>query len=163
MKHLQQMGHIQLLALVVQVMRMWNSREDDMTHAEIRAVVAANGWQGKTAGDVATLLNAPSTRIVTFQAGIGTILSRLGPEDGTTVLNTIESLKTVDPAIKWGWYLIERGDLDFGDPVTRLMIDKLVSESIITPEIGAKLKGLAEQTVTANVTVQAVIDAMEGM
>lgn len=134
-----------------------------MTHEEIRTAVAANGWQGKAAGEIAALLNAPSTRIVTFQAGIGTILSSLGPVDGPAVLNTIESLKAVDPAIKWGWYLIERGDLDFGDPVTRLMIDKLVAESIITPEIGVKLKGLAEQTVTANVTVQAVIDAMEGM
>lgn len=134
-----------------------------MTHAEIRTIVAANGWQGKTAGDIAALLNAPSTQVVTFQAGIGTILSSLGPTDGPIVLNTIESLKAVDPAIKWGWYLIERGDLDFGDPVTRLMIDKLVAEAVITSEVGAKLKGLAEQTVSANVTVQQVIDAMEGI
>jgi hypothetical protein len=134
-----------------------------MTHAEIREAVAANGWQGKSPGEIAELLNAPQTRIVTFQAGIGTMLSSLGPVDGPAVLNTIESLKAADPAIKWGWYLIERGDLNFGDPVTRMMIDKLVAETVITPEIGVKLKGLAEQTVTAGVTVQQVIDAMEGM
>jgi hypothetical protein len=134
-----------------------------MTHAHIREAILANGWQSKSPGEIAVLINAPQTRVVAFHAGIGTILSSLGPVDGPAVLNTIESLKAADPAIKWGWYLIERGDLNFGDPVTRAMIDKLVAEAVIIPEIGAKLKGLAEQTVSANVTAQQVIDAMEGM
>ena len=135
-----------------------------MTHKEIREAIASHpDWEGKTHGEIAVLLNQPMVQVVQFNAGIGTILSVLGPVDGPAVLNTIESLKAADPAIKWGWYLIERSDLNFGDHVTRMMIDKLVAEAVITPEIGAKLKGLAEQTVTAGVTVQQVIDAMEGM
>jgi hypothetical protein len=36
-------------------------------------------------------------------------------------------------------------------------------DALLPPEAAAVLKGLAEQAVSANVTAQAVIDAMEGM
>ena len=129
-----------------------------MTHAQIKAAIVANGWQGKTAGEIAGLLNAPQIVRGEFYASLGTPMKYLGAEAGATLLETMAALADSNPVVKWGFKLLERGELDLGLDSTRSMLDAL-----LPVEAATLLKGLAEQTVTAGVTVQAVIDAMEGM
>lgn len=129
-----------------------------MTHAQIREAVLTNGWQGKTPGEVAALLNDPKVVRVERMAELGTPMKYLGAEAGSQLLDQMEALAATNPTIKWGFKLLERGALDLSLDSTRAMLDAL-----LPPEAASVLKGLAEQTVTANVTVQAVIDAMEGM
>ena len=59
--------------------------------------------------------------------------------------------------VKWGFKLLERGELDLGLDSTRAMLDAL-----LPAEAASVLKGLAESTVTANVTWVDVRDAMWG-
>ena len=129
-----------------------------MTHAEIRAAIAANGWQGKSPGEIAALLNAPQTVLVERMIGIGTVMDALGPADGAALLASFEAQVVTDPVVKYGWFLLERERLDVGLVPTRAMLDAL-----LPVEAASVLKGLAEQTVTAGVTTQQVIDAMEGI
>ena len=129
-----------------------------MTHAEIREAILTNGWQGKSPGEIAALLNVPQTVLVERMIGIGTVMDALGPADGAALLASFEAQVTTDPVVKYGWFLLERERLDVGLASTRTMLDAL-----LLVEAATVLKGLAEQTVTAGVTVQQVIDAMEGM
>ncbi len=129
-----------------------------MTHAQIREAILANGWQGLPPGDIAALLNAPQTVLVERMIGIGTVMDALGPADGAALLASFEAQVTTDPVVKYGWFLLERERLDVGLASTRTMLDVL-----LPVEAATVLKGLAEQTVTANVTTQHVIDAMEGI
>ena len=129
-----------------------------MTHAQIREAILTNGWQGKSPGEIAALLNAPQTVLVERMIGIGTVMDALGPADGAALLASFEAQVTTDPVVKYGWFLFERERLDVGLASTRAMLDAL-----LPAEAATTLKGLAEQTVTAGVTVQQVIDAMEGM
>lgn len=129
-----------------------------MTHKEIRDAITENGWQEKTAGEIAELLNAPQIVRGTFMASLGTPMKYLGAEAGAQLLETMAALAESNPVVKWGFKLLERGELDLGLDSTRAMLDAL-----LPPEAAAVLEGLAEQTVTAGVTVQAVVDAMEGM
>lgn len=129
-----------------------------MTHAEIREAILTNGWQGLSPGDIAALLNEPKTVLVERMIGIGTVMDALGPADGAALLASFEAQVTTDPVVKYGWFLLERERLDVGLASTRVMLDAL-----LPVEAATTLKGLAEQTVTAGVTWQQVIDAMEGM
>ena len=129
-----------------------------MTHAQIREAILTNGWQGKSPGEIAALLNEPKTVLVERMIGIGTVMDALGPADGAALLASFESQVATDPVVKYGWFLLERERLDVGLASTRAMLDAL-----LPAEAATTLKGLAEQTVTAGVTVQQVIDAMEGM
>lgn len=129
-----------------------------MTHAEIREAILTNGWQGLSPGEIAALLNAPQTVLVERMIGIGTVMDALGPADGAALLASFESQVTTDPVVKYGWFLLERERLDVGLASTRTMLDAL-----LPVEAATVLKGLAEQTVTAGVTHQQVIDAMEGI
>jgi hypothetical protein len=129
-----------------------------MTHAQIKAAIVANGWQGKTAGEIAGLLNAPKVVLVERMAELGTPMKYLGAEAGAQLLDQMEALAATNPTVKWGLKLLERGALDLSLDSTRAMLDAL-----LPVEAATLLKGLAEQTVTAGVTVQAVVDAMEGI
>ena len=129
-----------------------------MTHAEIRAAIAANGWQGKSPGDIAALLNAPQTVLVERMIGVGTVLDALGPANGAALLDQVKAVAETDAVVRYGWMLLESASLDVGLDSTRTMLDVL-----LPVEAATVLKGLAEQTVTANVTVQQVIDATEGI
>ena len=129
-----------------------------MTHAEIRDAIISNGWQSKTPGEIAELLNAPQVVLVERMIGVGTVMDALGPADGAALLASFEAQVATDPVVKYGWFLLERERLDVGLASTRAMLDAL-----LPAEAAAVLKGLAEQTVSANVTVQQIIDAMEGM
>lgn len=129
-----------------------------MTHAEIREAILTNGWQGKSPGEIAALLNEPQVVRVERMAELGTAMKYLGAEAGAQLLDSMEALSATNPTVKWGFKLLERGALDLSLDSTRSMLDAL-----LPPEAATALKGLAEQTVSANVTQQAVIDAMEGM
>ena len=129
-----------------------------MTAHEIRAAIIANEWQALSAGEIAGLLNAPQVVRGEFYASLGTPMKYLGAEAGATLLETMESLAATNPVVRWGFKLLERGELDLGLDSTRAMLDAL-----LPVEAASVLKGLAEQTLSANVTAQQVIDAMEGM
>lgn len=129
-----------------------------MTHTEIRDAIFANGWQGKTPGEIAELLNAPQVVLIERLVGAGTVMDVLGTTAGAQLLDQMESLATTDSVVKWGMKLLENAQLDVGMASTRAMLDAL-----LPAEAASVLKGLAEQTVTAGVTVQQVVDAMEGM
>ena len=129
-----------------------------MTHAEIREAILTNGWQGKSPGETAALLNTPQVVLVERMIGIGTAMDAIGPADGAALLASFEAQVTTDPVVKYGWFLLERERLDVGLASTRTMLDAL-----LPVEAATVLKGLSEQNVTANVTTQQVIDAMEGV
>ena len=129
-----------------------------MTHAQIREAILTNGWQGKSPGEIAALLNEPKTVLVERMIGIGTVMDALGPADGAALLASFEAQVTTDPVVKYGWFLLERERLDVGLASTRAMLDAL-----LPVEAASVIKGLAEQTVTAGVTWQQVRDALEGI
>ena len=129
-----------------------------MTHAQIREAILTNGWQGKSPGEIAALLNVPQTVIVERMIGIGTVMDALGPADGAALLASFEAQVATDPVVKYGWFLLERERLDVGLASTRTMLDAL-----LPVEAATVLKGLAEQTVTAGATWQQVRDALEGI
>ena len=129
-----------------------------MTHAQIREAILTNGWQGKSPGEIAALLNAPQTVLVERMIGIGTVMDALGPADGAALLASFEAQVTTDPVVKYGWFLLERERLDVGLTSTRTMLDAL-----LPAEAATVLKGLAEQTVKAGVTWEQVRDALEGI
>ncbi len=129
-----------------------------MTHAEIRGAILTNGWQELPPGEIAAALNAPQTVLVERMIGIGTVMDALGPAEGAALLDQVKAVAETDAVVKYGWMLLESASLDVGLASTRTMLDAL-----LPAEAATTLKGLAEQTVTANVTTQQVIDAMEGM
>ena len=129
-----------------------------MTHTEIRDAVIANAWQSKTPGEIAELLNEPQVVLSERMIGVGTVLDALGPAAGAALLDQVKAVAESDAVVKYGWMLLESASLDVGLDSTRVMLDAL-----LPAEAAAVLKGLAESTVTAGVTVQQVIDAMEGM
>ncbi len=129
-----------------------------MTHAEIRAAIIENGWQGLPPGEIAAALNAPQTVLVERMIGVGTVLDALGPANGAALLDQVKAVAETDAVVRYGWMLLESASLDVGLDSTRTMLDALLPVEATTV-----LKGLAERTVTANVTHQQVIDATEGM
>lgn len=129
-----------------------------MTHAEIRAAIAANGWNGMSAGEIAELLNAPKTVLSACCIGEGTLMDVLGAQEGANLLDAMDELAKTNNIVKRGMKLLYEAKLDLSLTSTRHMLDAL-----LPAEAASALKGLAEQTVTAGVTVQAVIDSMEGI
>ena len=129
-----------------------------MTHTEIRDAVIANAWQSKTPGEIAELLNEPQVVLSERMIGVGTVLDALGPANGAALLDQVKAVAESDAVVKYGWMLLESASLDVGLDSTRVMLDAL-----LPAEAASVLKGLAESTVTAGVTRQQVIDAMEGM
>ena len=82
--------------------------------------------------------------------GIGTVLSVLAP-DGGAFLDAIEALAAVDPNIKWGLKLLERGELDIGMAATRGLLDGIAANVIsLAPSITVLL-ALAETEATIDV------------
>ena len=109
---------------------------------------------------IADTVNSGRTKVVTRLGGIGLVLETLGPVDGASLLDTLQGMTSAVPALKWAWYLIERGELDFGSAATRAMIDLLVSEGAMHHTVGAALKGVAE--VPDVVTAAQVASVMTG-
>lgn len=94
---------------------------------------------------IAETVSADRKAVVKSLHGIGAVIEILGLEDGPAVLSSIEQLRSTNQAVKWGWVLLEKGELDFGSDTTRLMIDSLVLFSVITSEQSSLLKSLAER------------------
>ena len=88
--------------------------------------------------------NVGHTKVATKLGGIGLVLEALGPVDGAALLDGLQAMTTTVRALKWAWYLIERGELDFGSPATRGMIDTLVTQGAIAEPLGSALKATAE-------------------
>lgn len=112
-------------------------------------------------GAIAAAVSDGRTSVVSRLGGIGAVLETLGVVDGPAVLDALDSLRSSNPAVRWGWVLLERAELDFGSPVTRQLIDSLAASGVMTAEQAEKLKSLA--VVPAPVGVQEVVAAMEGM
>jgi hypothetical protein len=77
---------------------------------------------------IADAVNVGRTKIVSRLGGVGLVLETLGPVDGAALLDQLEALAATNSAVKWAFVLINRGELDFGSPATRAMIDALVAE-----------------------------------
>lgn len=103
------------------------------------ALLASHDYQA-----IATAVNVGRTKVSTRLGGIGLVFETLGPVDGAALLDGLQAMTTTVPALKWAWYLIERGELDFGSVATRGMIDMLVSQGAMPAPVGAALKGVAE-------------------
>ena len=111
---------------------------------EIKTKCSAELLASQDADAIAAAVNVGRTRIVPRLGGIGAVMETLGAVDGPLVLDALESLKATQPAVRWGWVLLERGELDFGSTVTRQMIDGLVMGGVMTEAQGLSIKSLAE-------------------
>lgn len=112
---------------------------------EIKTKCSAELLASQDADAIAAAVNVGRTRIVPRLGGIGAVMETLGSVDGPLVLDALDSLKATLPAVRWGWVLLERGELDFGSTVTRQMIDGLVMGGVMTEDQGLSIKALAEQ------------------
>ena len=112
---------------------------------EIKTKCSAELLASQDADSIAAVVNVGRTRIVPRLGGIGAVMETLGSVDGPVVLDALDSLKATLPAVRWGWVLLERGELDFGATVTRQMIDGLVMGGVMTEDQGLSIKALAEQ------------------
>lgn len=112
---------------------------------EIKAKCPPELLAGQDADAIAAAVNVGRTRVVPRLGGIGAVMETLGSVDGPAVLDALDALKGTVPAVKWGWMLLERGELDFGSTVTRQMIDGLVMGGVMTEAQGLAIKALAEQ------------------
>lgn len=103
---------------------------------------------------IASNVSAGRTKVVQRLGGIGLVLETLGPTDGAALLDALEAQAVSVPALKWAFVLINRGELDFGSPATRAMIDLMVPGPA-----GAALKAVAEvpDPVTAAQVNQALV------
>jgi len=88
---------------------------------------------------IADALSVGRKKVVTKLGGIGLVMETLGPTDGAALLDQLETMSATVPAVKWAFVLINRGELDFGSPATRAMIDQLVPAPA-----NALLKAVAE-------------------
>lgn len=128
---------------------------------EIKAKCSPELLASREHGEIAALVSEGRTRVVPRLGGIGAVMETLGAVDGPVVLDALDSLRASNPAVRWGWVLLEGGELDFGSTVTRQLIDTLAAGGVMTADQANKLKALA--VVPAPVTTQDVIAAMEGM
>lgn len=99
----------------------------------------------------ADVLNAPDARlpeIVTLKSrpfGIGTILEIFGPVAGPAFLETLETLASTTPLIKWSLVLLHAATLDAASPALRTQLDGMVVSDLITFQQAMAIKGLAEE------------------
>lgn len=128
---------------------------------EIKAKCSPELLASREHGAIAAAVSDGRTSVVPRLGGIGAVIETLGVVDGPAVLDALDSLRSSNPAVRWGWVLLERAELDFGSPVTRQLIDTLAAGGVMTADQANKLKALA--VVPAPVTTQDVIAAMEGM
>lgn len=112
---------------------------------EIKAKCSPELLESRDSTSIAAAVNVGRTRIAPRLGGIGAVMETLGAVDGPLVLDALDSLKATLPAVRWGWVLLERGELDFGSTVTRQLIDGLVMGGVMTEAQGLAIKALAEQ------------------
>ena len=86
-------------------------------------LIASHDYQA-----IADMVNVGRTKVTQRLGGIGLVLETLGPDGGATLLDALQGQAATVPALKWAWYLIERGELDFGSAATRGMINALIPD-----------------------------------
>ena len=94
--------------------------------AEIQAKCSPELIASRDHQAIADAVNEGRTKVSARLGGIGLVLETLGPTDGAALLDALQAQTATIPALKWAWYLIERGELDFGSTATRAMIETLV-------------------------------------
>ena len=112
---------------------------------EIKSKCSPELLASRDSAAIAVEVSVGRTRIAARLGGIGAVMETLGSVDGPAVLDALDALKGTVPAVKWGWVLLERGELDFGSTVTRQLIDGLVMGGVMTEAQGLAIKSLAEQ------------------
>jgi len=128
---------------------------------EIKAKCSPELLASREHGAIAEAVSQDRTAVVSRLGGIGAVIETLGVVDGPAVLDVLDSLRSTNPAVRWGWVLLERAELDFGSQATRQLIDSLAAGGAMTAEQADKLKALA--VVPAPVGVQEIVAAMEGL
>lgn len=124
-----------------------------MMLAEIQSKCSAELIDSRDHDAIAAAVNVGRTKVVQTLGGIGTVLETLGPVSGAELLDNLEAMSATNSAVKWAFVLINRGELDFGSPATRQMIDLLIPGAA-----GDALKAVAEAP--DPVTAQQVSDAL---
>jgi hypothetical protein len=118
-----------------------------MTPIEIKDAVAASPELTALIPDtqaIADALSVGRVRVAQKIGGVGLVLETLGPDAGSALLDGLDALKAVSSPVKWAWVLIDRGELDFGSPATRGMIQQLAVGGAIPEEAAAALLAIAE-------------------
>ena len=118
-----------------------------MTPDEIRTAISADPAILALVPDtqsIAAALSVGRTKVAPMLGGIGVVMETLGPDVGSAVLDGLDALKAVSSPVKWAWVLINRGELDFGSPATRGMIQQLESGGAIPTDAANALLALAE-------------------
>jgi hypothetical protein len=118
-----------------------------MTPIEIRAAIAADPALLALVPDtqaIADAMSAGRTKVTQKLGGVGLVLETLGPDAGSALLDGLDALKAVSSPVKWAWVLIDRGELDFGSPATRGMIQQLAAGGAIPEPAATALLAIAE-------------------
>lgn len=113
-----------------------------MTHEEIFAAVQADPALVALVPNtqaIADALSVDRKRLIERKIGIGTVMDTLGAETGAALLKQFQGQIATDPVVEFGWFLLEKDNLDVGLPSTRAMLD-----SKLPAEASVKLKALAE-------------------
>lgn len=95
--------------------------------AEIRAKCDQATLASKDYAAIAAAVSIGRTATRPTIGGIGLVLETLGPDAGATLLDALEVQAAEVSALKWAWVLLNRGDMDFGSPTTRSMIEMLIA------------------------------------
>lgn len=95
--------------------------------------------------DIAAVLNDTSRATVVREriCTAGTLLAKLGPEMGGTVLDKLEAAAAHSSAVKWAMRLILSSGIDVGDPGTRAQLDALAQGGVLTVGEAAAIKAIA--------------------
>jgi len=109
------------------------------TDPEFATLIASKDTQA-----VARVLSVGRVALKERLAGIGTILVTLGAVEGPALLDALVAATESNRLVYWAWKLIESGQLDLGQPLTRAQIDVFVALGVISAGGGAALKALAE-------------------
>jgi hypothetical protein len=107
--------------------------------------IAKPEYAGMTDREIADAINAKTVRIPSLRLiGYGSVMSALGANDGAALLDALEGLAQGSSPVKWALRLLDRGELDVGDPVTREQIDALCAAGVMTAASRDTLKALGE-------------------
>lgn len=90
--------------------------------------------------EVAEILNTPDESLPAIvypnptEAGIGTIMTLFGVEEGSRILEDLSSLAATNVSVKWILRVIEAGKIDFSTQVVRDQLTALVTLGVISSE-----------------------------
>jgi len=113
-----------------------------MTHEEILAAVQADPALIALVPDtqaIADTLSVGRVSLVSRRIGVGTVMDELGAPEGAALLKQFQGMVATDPVVEFGWFLLEKDNLDVGLSSTRTLFDAL-----LPVEAANKLKALAE-------------------